>query len=63
MESRISTQIIKAMVPLAAMFGYETELRSMSQGRAASSMHFAHYEEAPKSVSEEIIAKVQGTAK
>ena len=63
MESRISTQIIKAMVPLAAMFGYETELRSMSQGRAASSMHFARYEEAPKSVSEEIIAKVQGTAK
>ncbi|MFN7930405.1 MAG: elongation factor G [Blastocatellia bacterium] len=63
MESRMSTQIIKAMVPLAAMFGYETELRSMSQGRAASSMHFAHYEEAPKSVSEEIIAKVQGTAK
>ncbi|MBL8204915.1 MAG: elongation factor G [Blastocatellia bacterium] len=63
MESRMSTQIIKAMVPLAAMFGYETDLRSMTQGRAASSMHFAHYEEAPKSVSEEIIAKVQGTAK
>jgi elongation factor G len=63
MDSRLSTQIIKAMVPLAAMFGYETELRSMSQGRAASSMHFAHYEEAPKSVSEEIIAKVQGTAR
>lgn len=63
MESRISTQIIKAMVPLASMFGYETDLRSMTQGRAASSMHFAHYEEAPKSVSEEIIAKVQGTAK
>ncbi|HEX4950497.1 MAG TPA: elongation factor G [Blastocatellia bacterium] len=63
MESRMSTQIIKAMVPLASMFGYETDLRSMTQGRAASSMHFAHYEEAPKSVSEEIIAKVQGTAK
>ncbi len=63
MEARMSTQIIKAMVPLASMFGYETDLRSMTQGRAASSMHFAHYEEAPKSVSEEIIAKVQGTAK
>jgi elongation factor G len=63
MESRMSTQIIKAIVPLASMFGYETDLRSMTQGRAASSMHFAHYEEAPKSVSEEIIAKVQGTAK
>jgi elongation factor G len=45
------------------MFGYETELRSMSQGRAASTMHFARYEEAPKSVSEEVIAKVQGAAK
>ena len=63
MESRMSTQIIKAMVPLASMFGYETDLRSMTQGRAASSMHFGRYEEAPKSVSEEIIAKVQGTAK
>ncbi len=63
MQSRPGTQIITAMVPLAAMFGYETELRSMSQGRAASSMHFAQYEEAPKSVSEEIIAKAQGIAK
>ena len=63
MNSRPGTQIITAMVPLAEMFGYETELRSMSQGRAASTMHFARYEEAPKSVSEEIIAKVQGAAK
>lgn len=63
MESRTGTQIIKAMVPLASMFGYETDLRSMTQGRAASTMHFAHYEEAPRSVAEEIIAKVQGTAK
>ncbi len=63
MNSRPGTQIITAMVPLAEMFGYETELRSMSQGRAASTMHFARYEEAPKSVSEEVIAKVQGAAK
>ena len=63
MQSRPGTQIITAMVPLAEMFGYETELRSMSQGRAASSMHFARYEEAPKSVAEQIIAKVQGAAK
>ncbi len=63
MQSRPGTQIITAMVPLAAMFGYETELRSMSQGRAASTMHFGQYEEAPKSIAEEIIAKVQGTAK
>ena len=60
MGSRTGTQIITAMVPLAEMFGYETDLRSMTQGRAASSMHFARYEEAPKSISEEVIAKVQG---
>ena len=63
MTSRPGTQIITAMVPLAEMFGYETDLRSMSQGRAASTMHFHRYEEAPKSVSEEVIAKVQGAAK
>ncbi|MGE0105026.1 MAG: elongation factor G [Blastocatellales bacterium] len=63
MNSRTGTQIITSMVPLAEMFGYETDLRSMTQGRAASSMHFARYEEAPKSVSEEIIAKVQGAGK
>ncbi|MGE0884869.1 MAG: elongation factor G [Blastocatellales bacterium] len=63
MNSRTGTQIITAMVPLAEMFGYETDLRSMTQGRAASTMHFHRYEEAPKSVSEEIIAKVQGAAK
>jgi elongation factor G len=63
MVSRTGTQIITSMVPLAEMFGYETDLRSMTQGRAASTMHFNRYEEAPKSVSEEIIAKVQGASK
>lgn len=63
MSSRTGTQIITAMVPLAEMFGYETDLRSMTQGRAASTMHFARYEEAPKSISEEVIAKVQGANK
>jgi elongation factor G len=63
MTSRPGTQIITAMVPLAEMFGYETDLRSMTQGRAASTMHFARYEEAPKSVSEEVIAKVQGAGR
>jgi len=63
MNSRPGAQIITAMVPLAEMFGYETDLRSMTQGRAASTMHFARYEEAPKSISEEIVAKVQGTAR
>ena len=61
MSSRPGAQIITAMVPLAEMFGYETDLRSMTQGRASSTMHFARYEEAPKSVSEEVVAKVQGT--
>jgi elongation factor G len=63
MVSRTGTQIITTMVPLAEMFGYETDLRSMTQGRASSTMHFHRYEEAPKSVSEEIIAKVQGAAR
>ena len=63
MLSRPGTQIITAMVPLAEMFAYETDLRSMTQGRASSTMHFHRYEEAPKSVSEEIIAKVQGASK
>ncbi|MCI0665000.1 MAG: elongation factor G [Acidobacteria bacterium] len=63
MNTRPGTQIIASMVPLAEMFGYETDLRSMTQGRASSTMHFARYEEAPKSVSEEIIAKVHGATK
>jgi len=63
MSSRPGAQIITSMVPLAEMFGYETDLRSMTQGRASSTMHFARYEEAPKSVSEEVVAKVQGTAR
>ena len=63
MEHRAGSQVISAIVPLAEMFGYATQMRSSTQGRAEYSMHFARYEEAPRSVSEEIIAKVQGTAK
>jgi elongation factor G len=63
MEPRAGTQVINARVPLAAMFGYATDLRSMTQGRANYSMHFSHYDEAPKSVAEGIIARVQGLAK
>jgi elongation factor G len=59
MEGKGKTQIVKASVPLANMFGYATELRSMTQGRASYSMEFDHYEEVPKSVSEEIIAKTK----
>jgi elongation factor G len=54
------TQAIRAQVPLAEMFGYATVMRSMSQGRASYSMEPSHYEEVPRSVSEEIVAKSQG---
>ncbi|HVL33044.1 MAG TPA: elongation factor G, partial [Actinomycetota bacterium] len=60
MEQRGDAQVIKAIVPLSEMFGYSTTLRSATQGRAVYSMQFAHYEEVPKSKSEEIIAKVRG---
>lgn len=60
METRGNAQIIKAFIPLAQMFGYATELRSFTQGRASYSMQFARYEEAPKVVTEEIIKKNTG---
>jgi len=63
MEHRAGSQVIKAIVPLAEMFGYATHMRSSTQGRAEYSMHFARYEEAPRSVADEIIAKVQGAAR
>jgi elongation factor G len=58
--SRGGTQIITALVPLSNMFGYSTELRSRTQGRATYSMHFEKYAEAPRNVSEEVVAKVMG---
>ncbi|HSX02508.1 MAG TPA: elongation factor G [Candidatus Saccharimonadia bacterium] len=57
MEDRAGAKIIDAKVPLAEMFGYTTTLRSMTQGRASNSMEFDHYEEVPRNVAEEIIAK------
>jgi len=59
-EGRGNTQVIGAHVPLAQMFGYATDLRSKTQGRATYTMQFDHYEPAPQSVSEEVIAKVKG---
>jgi elongation factor G len=59
-EARGNTQVVRAHVPLAHMFGYATDLRSKTQGRATYSMQFDHYEAAPQSVSEEVIAKVKG---
>ncbi len=60
MEARGNAQVVRAMVPLAEMFGYATALRSNTQGRGVFSMHFDHYEEVPKSISEEIIKKNKG---
>jgi len=59
-ETRLSSTIIQCKVPLSEMFGYSTDLRSMTQGRATYSMHFSHYDEAPKAVSEEVISKIRG---
>jgi elongation factor G len=59
-EDRGGTQIINARVPLSEMFGYATDLRSRTQGRATYSMHFDRYEQAPNNVSEEVVARVQG---
>ena len=60
MEKRGKAQIIKAQVPLSEMFGYATDLRSKTQGRATYTMQFANYDEVPKGISEGIIAKVKG---
>jgi elongation factor G len=59
-EDRGGTQIIAARVPLSEMFGYATDLRSRTQGRATYSMHFDRYEPAPQNVSEEVVARMQG---
>jgi elongation factor G len=60
MDARGNAQVVRSMVPLAQMFGYATSLRSNTQGRGVFSMHFDHYEEVPKSISEEIIKKNKG---
>jgi len=60
MEKRGSAQVIKAMVPLSEMFGYATDLRSKTQGRATYTMQFSHYEDVPKGIMDSIVAKVKG---
>ena len=60
METRQGTQIVRAMVPLATMFGYATDLRSMTQGRATHTMHFGQYAEVPSQIADEIVARAQG---
>jgi elongation factor G len=63
MDSRAGAQVIKAKVPLSEMFGYVTQLRSLSSGRATSTMEFSHYSPAPNNIAEEVIAKVRGKVK
>ena len=58
MDARGNAQVINAMVPLANMFGYINNLRSMSQGRAQYTMHFDHYEKVPQAVADEVVAKL-----
>jgi elongation factor G len=61
MNPRGNMQVVTADVPLAAMFGYSTDLRSKTQGRATYSMHFSKYEQVPRNIEDEIVAKVRGT--
>ncbi|MDZ4795674.1 MAG: elongation factor G [Bacteroidota bacterium] len=60
MDTRAGAEVIKAKVPLSEMFGYVTQLRSLSSGRASNTMEFSHYSPAPNNIAEEVIAKVKG---
>jgi elongation factor G len=61
LEPRAGSQVITAYVPLAEMFGYATQLRSMTQGRATYTMQFDHYDEVPKSIADEVISRARGS--
>ena len=63
MDSKHGVQVIKAKVPLSEMFGYVTQLRSLSSGRATSTMEFSHYSPAPNNIAEEVMAKAKGKVK
>src|SRR6185312_14522046 len=63
MSQRGNAQVIDSEVPLASMFGYVTDLRSLTQGCATSSLHFSHYASVPAAIQEEVVAKVKGTSK
>lgn len=60
MDDRNGAKVMKAKVPLSEMFGYVTDLRTMSSGRATSTMEFSHYQEAPRNIADDVIAKVKG---
>ncbi len=61
-DTKAGSQVIKAKVPLSEMFGYVTQLRTITSGRASSTMEFSHYTEVPRSASEAILAKLKGKA-
>ena len=63
MGSKGNSQVIKGKVPLSELFGYVTSLRTISSGRAVSSMQFSHYAAAPANIQEEVVAKVKGLSK
>jgi elongation factor G len=63
LDSRNGAQVIKALVPLSEMFGYVTQLRTITSGRATSTMEFDHYEDAPRNVQEDVISKAKGKVK
>ncbi|MBA3900184.1 MAG: elongation factor G [Bacteroidetes bacterium] len=60
MDSKAGAQVVRAKVPLSEMFGYVTQLRTISSGRASSTMEFSHFQEAPRNVSEDVISKIKG---
>jgi elongation factor G len=60
MDDKNGAKVVKADVPLSEMFGYVTQLRTMSSGRATSSMEFSHYAEAPANIAKEVVDKVKG---
>lgn len=63
LDSRNGSQVIKAHVPLSEMFGYVTQLRTITSGRATSTMEFDHYAEAPRNIQDEVVAKSKGKIK
>ena len=63
LDTRNGAQVIKAIVPLSEMFGYVTQLRTITSGRATSTMEFDHYAEAPRNIQEDVVAKSKGKIK
>jgi elongation factor G len=60
MDDRAGAKVLKADVPLSEMFGYVTQLRTVTSGRASYSMEFSHYADAPKNIAEDVISKANG---